>query len=104
VAAASKLSKAGRISFLATASETATGTATGTMSVPKASKVVRFKTATLALSAGKLTKVTLKLSSKDAAAVRKALRRKSLRAKITLTMKDASGNSGTKKFTLKLSR
>ena len=99
-----KLSRRGGISFVVTSNENATGTATGTISLPKASKTVRFKTAKVTLSAGKLTKVTLKLSERSLGAVRKALKRHSLKAKITVTVKDGAGNQSVKKLTLKLKR
>ena len=47
-----KLSKNGAISFLMTTKEDASGNATGTISLPKASKVVRFKTAKVKLAIG----------------------------------------------------
>jgi hypothetical protein len=99
-----RLSKKGAISFIVTADEVAAGTASGTISLPKRAKVVRFKRSNISLAAGKLTKVTLKLSRKNAAKVRRALRRRSLKAKVTLAVKDAAGNATTRKLSLKLRR
>jgi hypothetical protein len=100
-----KLSKRGTISLFVTSNENSTGTATGTISVPKLAKTVRFAMRSVTLAAGKRTKLTLKLSKKNAALVRKALaKRKKLTAKITLSVKDAAGNPTTKKLSLKLKR
>jgi hypothetical protein len=98
-----KLSSRGVISFTLTSSETGTGTASGTISIPGGAKTVRLAKRTLKLAAGKATKVALKLSRKNAAAVRRALRRgKKLTAHIVVTAKGASGASATKKLSLKL--
>ena len=56
------------------------------------------------LSGGKATTVTLKLSRKDASAVRKALKHHKLKAKVNLTLKDAAGNQTVKKLSLALRR
>jgi hypothetical protein len=99
------VSRTGAISFFVKSDENSTGTATGTISVPKLAKTVRFAKRTVTLTAGKRTKVTLKLSKKNAALVLKALKRhKKLKAKVTLSAKDAAGNPSTKKLSLKLKR
>ena len=97
-----KLSKSGAISFTLTSGENATGTATGTVSLPRTSRVVRFKTAKFSLSAGKRTKVTLKLPKSALKKVRSALRHHRLKAKLTITAKDAAGNQTVKKLSAKL--
>jgi hypothetical protein len=99
-----KLSKAGALSFFMTASEAATGTASGTINLTGAAKVVRFKRTKVRFAAGKLTRVRLKLSKKNAKAARKALRRHPLRAKVRVTVTDAAGNRRVKKLTLGLKR
>jgi hypothetical protein len=99
-----RLSKQGAISFLLTTKEAASGSATGTISVPKASKVVRFKTTKLKLTVGKLTRVKLKLSKGGLKAVRKALKHHQLKAKLRVTVKDAAANATVLKRTVKLKR
>lgn len=104
-AKSAKLSSRGVVSFAISSSQNASGTAGGTISLPKSAKVVRLATRKLRLTAGKATKVALKLSKKNAAAVRKALKRgRKLTAHIVINAKTSSGISATKKLSLKLKR
>jgi hypothetical protein len=97
------LSHAGRVSFFIRSNEQASGTASATLGLPKTSKVVRFRRRTLHLKAGAKTKVTLRLSRKNAAAVRKALRKhRHVTAKITVRLKDSTGNLTTKRLRLRI--
>ena len=74
----------------------------GSVNVPGASKVFRFKTVNKSVGAGK-TKVSLKLAGKAKKAVKKALKRKKrLKAKLTLVVTDAAGNAQTKKYSVRL--
>ena len=74
----------------------------GSVNVPGASKVYRFRTVNRSLGAGK-TKLRLKLASKAKKAVKRALRRKQrLKAKLTLVVTDNAGNSRTSKYTVRL--
>ena len=78
-------------------------TATATVGVPSAAKTVRFETARKRLSAGKKATVKLKLSNSGLAGVRSALASgKRLKAKLTLTVKDAGGGKATKRLTVRL--
>lgn len=100
-----KLSAKGALSFFITSNENATGTATGAISVPKLAKIVRFARRNVTLTANKATKITLKLSKRNAKLVRKALAaHKKLKARITLSVKDAAGNATTKRLSLRLKR
>jgi hypothetical protein len=100
-----RLSRSGAIAFRLTSTENATGTATGTISLPKGAKVVRFKRAGVRLTANRTVTIRLKLSKKDAARVRRALGRHSrLKARITLAAHDGAGNAATKRLSLKLAR
>lgn len=99
-----QLSKSGALSFVMTAAEAATGTATGTIGLPKTAKVVRFKTATIKLAPGKLSQITLKLPKRAAKRVSRARKRHALKAHITITVKDAAGNQTVQKLTVKLKR
>jgi hypothetical protein len=104
-AKSAKLSSRGVVSFAISSSQNATGTAGGTISLPKGATVLRLGTRKIKLTAGKATKVALKLSKKNAAAVRKALKRgKKLSAHIVINAKTPSGISATKKLSLKLAR
>lgn len=77
----------------------------GSVNVPGASKVYRFKTVNKAVGAGKQTKLSLKLSSTAKRAVKRALRRKKrLKAKLTLVVTDNAGNAQTKKYSVRLKR
>jgi Ca2+-binding RTX toxin-like protein len=74
----------------------------GSVSVPGASKVYRFKTVKKSIGAGK-TKLTLKLPAKGKKAVKRALKRKKkLKAKLKLVVTDGAGNSKTSKHTVRL--
>ena len=99
-----RLSKKGTISFTLRSGEQATGSATGTISLPKASRVVRFRTAKLKLSANKRRRVTLRLSKRSLKTVRKALKHHRLKTKLTVTLKDAAGNKSVKRLTTKVKR
>jgi len=73
------------------------------VSVPNGAKVVRFKTAKKKLRAGKKATVKLKLSKSGLNAISGALGSgKKLKAKLTLTVKDAGGGKSTKKVTVRL--
>ncbi len=99
-ARSARLSKGGSISFLVASSENATGVATGSVRV---SKRLRFAPRAIALFTGTRTKVTLRLSSRDAARVRRALaRRAKLKAAVTLSVKDSAGNPSSTTLSLKL--
>ena len=74
----------------------------GSVNVPGASKVFRFKTVNKSVGTGK-SKLGLKLASKAKKAVKKALKRKKrLKAKLTLVVTDNAGNSQTKKYSVRL--
>jgi hypothetical protein len=75
-----------------TTNEAVDGTATGTISVPTSAKLVRFKTTKVKLAAGKLTKVTLKLSKRNLKPIRRALRHHKLKTLITINVSDAAGS------------
>jgi hypothetical protein len=99
-----KLSRSGALSLAMTSSEPASGSATGTISLPSVAKTVRFKTAKVKLTARKLTKISLKLPTSNAQKVRKALKHHKLRAKIVVTVRDLAGNKTVRRLTIKLKR
>jgi hypothetical protein len=87
----------------ATMGETGTLSASGTVNVPGASKVFKFKTASASASAGKSVRLKLKLSKKSLRAVKRALKRKKkLKARIRITARDGAGNTKVEKRTIAL--
>ena len=95
----------GRIAVWVTASEAATVTARGSLSVGSQSSTHRLPTATAKALAGKRERMLLRLSRKTRRAARRALRRgKRLRVRVTVTLRDAAGNTGTAKRSVHLKR
>jgi hypothetical protein len=95
--------KVGKLSIQASMSEAGTITAGGTVSVPKLSKVYKFKTVSATAVAGATVTLKLKLPAKALKAVKKALKKhKKLKAKITITATDSAGNKKTEVRTIKL--
>jgi hypothetical protein len=79
--------------------------ATATVSVPKLSKVYKFKTVKAKVVANNRTTVTLKLPSSGLKAVKKALtKHKKLKAKLKLTITTASGAVTTVTKTISLAK
>jgi hypothetical protein len=93
-----------KLSITISPGENVKATLSGSVSVPGASKVFRFKSVTQSVAAGlKTTKLALKLSRKAKKAVKKALKRKKiLKAKLTLLLTDAAGNKKRFKYTVRL--
>jgi hypothetical protein len=86
-------------------SEPGTLRAAATVSVGGASKVYRFKAVSRPVAANVFTKLRLRLAKKNLKAVKRALaKRKRLRAKITVTAVDKSGNKRAQKATVRLKR
>lgn len=91
-----------KLSITLHAGEAVKATLSGSVNVPRASKVFRFKTVNRSLGVGK-AKLQLRLASKAKKAVKRALRRKQrLKAKLTLVVTDAAGNSKTSKHSVRL--
>ena len=90
----------------ALANEAGTVDATGTISVPGASKVLKLQPASASAAANAKVKLKLKISKKTLKAVRKALRRgKKVKATVTVVERDAAGNlSAPVKKTLRAKR
>ena len=100
---ASSPQKIGKLFVEAQMAEPGTVTATGTVKVPNASKVYRFKTASAKVFPGTRVKLRLRLPKKALKVVKKALKRgKKLKAKVTVTAKDLAGNTHSAKGTIKL--
>jgi hypothetical protein len=98
------LTAAGVLRLVVTPSESGSGKATGTISVPKA-RVVRFGTVKLKLTAGERTRITLKLAKRDARRVLAALRRtRRLTAAIRLTATSTAGHTARRTLAIRLSR
>jgi hypothetical protein len=85
--------------------EASTVAATGTVSVPGAGKVFRLKRASRQLAAGAKVTLKLKLPKQASRSLRRALaRRTRLTARLTVTAKDAAGNTRSAKRKVRLKR
>ena len=95
----------GRIAVWVTASEAATVTARGTLGIASQASTHRLRTATGNAVAGKRARLMLRLSKKTRRAARRALRRgKPLRVRVSVTLRDAAGNTGSAKRWVQLKR
>ena len=91
-----------KLSITLQTGEAVTVRLSGSINVPRASRVFRFKTVIRSLGAGK-AKLNLRLPKKARKAVKRALKRKQrLRARLTLVVTDDAGNSQTSKYTVRL--
>jgi hypothetical protein len=81
-------------------------TATGTIALPRGiAKTLRFKRAIRSLAAGKSRKFTLRLSKKSVGMLKRALvRKRKLKAKLALTVKDKLGGRTSRRVTVTLRR
>jgi hypothetical protein len=102
-ARSARLTKAGAIAFVVTASEDATGAAAGAIRL--AGTTVRFAKRRVTLRAQRPTKVTLRLARAGAALVSRALaRHATVKARIALSLADAAGNTSATQLALRLRR
>jgi hypothetical protein len=100
---ASSPQRIGKLFVVASMPEQGTITASATVSVPKASKVYRFKTVSASVVPGVRVKLRLRLPKKSLKVVRRALKHhRKLKAKVTVTARDASGNTRSAKGTIRL--
>jgi hypothetical protein len=98
-----KLTRGGALTFSLVSKESGSATATGTISVPGAARVVRFGTRRLTLSAGKRTTVTLALSKRSLHLVRAAQGRgRRLTARIALRATARSGDTASTTLSIRL--
>jgi hypothetical protein len=97
--------KAAHLSVQVAMPENGTITVGGTLNVPNAAKVYKLKAVAVKALAGKVVTVRVKLPKKTLKAVKKALkRRKQVKANLTITARDAAGNTKTQKRSVKLKR
>lgn len=102
IAKAASLKK-GSLSLVVTETENSTVRITGTVSVPKLSKVYRVGPVSKQVLAGQPTKIALKFNSKALRAIRRALAaHKKLSAKLTVTGSDAAKNTAVTRKTIRL--
>ena len=95
----------GRVAVWVTASEAATVTARGTLGISSQASTHRLRTATGNAVAGKRERLMLRLSKKTRRVARRALRRgKRLRVRVSVTLRDAAGNTGSAKRWVRLKR
>jgi hypothetical protein len=85
--------------------EPGTITLGGTVNVPNASKVYKLKSVSATAVPGATVTIRAKLAKKGLKAVKRALRRRrTVKAKLTITAKDVAGNTKTAKRTVRLKR
>lgn len=97
------LRKARSLSVTLRSDETATVTGRGSITLPGAARLVRFRAVKRRLVPDRRTVVRLPLSSKNLRRVRRVLRQgKRLRAKVRLTVTDANGNATRLRRTIKV--
>lgn len=95
----------GRIAVWVTATEAAKVTAKGTLSIGSHARVYRLRPATANVVANKRERILLRLSRKARRAARRALqRRKRVQVRVSVTLRDAAGNAGSAKRTVRLKR
>ena len=94
------------VTVTVTPSEACTLRAGATVAVGKtaAKSTIRLAPVRKNAKAGKATKLTLKVRRKDRARMRRALRRKSRKVKITIRATDAAGNTAKTSSSVKLKR
>jgi hypothetical protein len=92
-----------RVRLFVRSNEDATLTVRAGVSVPGASRILRFRTVRRKLKANVRRRIRLRLRRSRKRAVKRALRRgRRLRARVRLTAKDASGNSSVKRVRIRL--
>jgi hypothetical protein len=97
--------KAGDLVVQASMGENGTITVGGTLNVPNAAKVYKLKAVSVSATAGKTVTVKLKLTKQVLKAAKKALKRKKkVKASLTITARDAAGNTKIEKRAVKLKR
>ena len=93
-----------RLFVRASMNEPGTLTATATVNVPGAAKVLRFKQVRREVAANTAVKLRLKLAKKNLRAVKRALRTRRLKAKVAVTARDSAGQSSVRRQTIRLTR
>jgi hypothetical protein len=93
------------VSVKVTADEPVTAVTTGTVSIPKTSRVYKLKGAKRSLGKNVATKVKLLIPREARRPIARALRRhRQLKAKLTVVLSDAAGNATTLKSSVSLRR
>ena len=100
-----RLVRARAVVITARPNEAAALRATGTLNVPRASKVFRLRAVRTSAAAGRRVTLRLRLPRAAIPAVRRALaRKKRVTARITVTATDAAGNRATARRTVRAKR
>ena len=85
--------------------ENGTITVAGTLSVPNVAKAYSLKAVSVSVTAYQVAKITVKLPAKARRAIKRALKRhRTVRARLTITARDALGNTKTEQRRVKLKR
>ena len=100
-----KAQRASNVSVVVELNEAGTVIGVGSVAAPGgAGKVYKFKSVSLSVNASAKTRLRLKLPTKALNAIKRALQRTSLKAKVTISVRDQVGNKMTSKATIKLKR
>jgi hypothetical protein len=92
-----------RVVVYVTSNEAARLSASGAISLPGASRVLKLGSAVESVAAQTRTRLVLKLGRKAVRRIRRALRRGAkLRARVTVTARDAAGNAASVRRTIRI--
>jgi hypothetical protein len=92
-----------RVVVYVTSNEAARLSASGAISLPGASRVLKLRSAVKSVGAQTRTRLELKLGRKVVRRIRRALRRGAkLRARVTVTARDAAGNAASARRTIRI--
>ena len=93
-----------KLFVVARSTEAGTLRAAGSVSVPGAAKIYKFRPVLRKVGANALVKIRLRLSKKNLRAVKRALRKKGarLKAKLTVTATNRAGTARSQKATIRL--
>jgi hypothetical protein len=92
-----------RVVVYVSSNEAARLSASGAISLPGASRVLKLRSAVKSVAAQTRTRLELKLGRKAVSRIRRALRRGAkLRARVTVTVRDAAGNAASARRTIRI--
>ena len=93
----------GHIGLWVTASEAVRVTVRGRLSIPSHARVHRLRTTAANAAANSRVRISLRMAKRTKRAARRALRRgQRLRARFSVTVRDAAGNTGSAKGAVRI--
>jgi len=97
--------KAGNLIVQASMLESGTITVEGTLSVPNAARIFKLRAVSVSVRANQTVRIKLKLPARALRAAKRALkRRRTVKARLTITARDGLGNTKSEKRAVKLKR